>query len=51
LFGRTILTARNNYSPECELAVHPNAADIGVTMDILQLFGAASGLKTNLQKK
>jgi hypothetical protein len=28
----------------------PEAADIAITMDILRLFGVASGLKTNLQK-
>jgi hypothetical protein len=38
------------YADDVVLFLHPNAADIAVTMDILQLFGTASGLKTNLQK-
>jgi hypothetical protein len=38
------------YADDVILFLHPNAADIVVTMDILQLFGTASGLKTNLQK-
>jgi hypothetical protein len=32
------------------LFLRPEDADIAITMDILQLFGVASGLKTNLQK-
>jgi len=38
------------YADDVVLFLCPDAADIAVTMDILQLFGAASGLKTNLQK-
>ena len=38
------------YADDVVLFLHPNAADIAVTMDILHLFGTASGLKTNLQK-
>jgi hypothetical protein len=30
--------------------IRPEEADIAITMDILHLFGDASGLKTNLQK-
>ncbi|KAK3119980.1 hypothetical protein QOZ80_9AG0678970 [Eleusine coracana subsp. coracana] len=30
--------------------LRPDAHDIGITMDLLQLFGDASGLKTNVQK-
>ena len=30
--------------------LRPSASDIGITLDILQLFGDASGLTTNVQK-
>jgi hypothetical protein len=38
------------YADDVVLFLWPEAADIAITMDILQLFGVASGLKTNLQK-
>jgi hypothetical protein len=39
------------YADDVVLFLCQDAADIAVTIDILQLFGAASGLKTNLQTK
>lgn len=38
------------YADDVVLFLRPNAQDIGITIDILELFGEASGLKTNLQK-
>ena len=38
------------YADDCVLFLRPSAADIGITLDILELFGSASGLKTNIQK-
>jgi hypothetical protein len=38
------------YADDVVLFLRPEAEDIAVTMDILHLFGVASGLKTNLQK-
>jgi hypothetical protein len=38
------------YTDDVALLLRPEATDIQVTMDILQLFGESSGLKTNLQK-
>jgi hypothetical protein len=38
------------YADDVVLFLRPEDADIAITMDILQLFGVASGLKTNLQK-
>jgi hypothetical protein len=38
------------YADDVVLFLRPEATDITVTMGILQLFGEASGLKTNLQK-
>jgi hypothetical protein len=38
------------YADDAVLFLRPEAADIQITMDILQLFGEASGLQTNLQK-
>jgi len=39
------------YADDVVLFLRPAAEDIGITMDILNLFGEATGLKTNLQKK
>ena len=39
------------YADDVVLFLRPTADDIGITLDILQLFGNASGLTTNLQKK
>jgi len=38
------------YADDVFLFLRPEAADISVTLDILNLFGEASGLRTNLQK-
>jgi hypothetical protein len=38
------------YADDVVLFLRPEDVDIAVTMDILNLFGEASGLKTNLQK-
>jgi hypothetical protein len=38
------------YADDVVLFLRPEVADIAITMDILHLFGVASGLKTNLQK-
>jgi hypothetical protein len=38
------------YADDVALFIRPQQEDIAITMDILQLFGVASGLKTNLQK-
>ena len=38
------------YADDVVLFLRPTADDIGITLDILQLFGNASGLTTNLQK-
>jgi hypothetical protein len=38
------------YADDVALFIRPQADDIDITMDILHLFGEASGLNTNLQK-
>jgi len=38
------------YADDVVLFLRPSAADIGITLDMLDLFGSASGLKTNIQK-
>jgi len=38
------------YADDVVLFLRPSASDIEITLDILQLFGTASGLITNLQK-
>ena len=38
------------YADDVALFLRPESGDITTTMDILNLFGEASGLKTNLQK-
>jgi hypothetical protein len=38
------------YADDVVLFLCPEATDIQITMDMLQLFGESSGLKTNLQK-
>ena len=38
------------YADDVVLFLRPSASDIEITLDILQLFGTASGLTTNLQK-
>ena len=38
------------YADDVFLFLRPEATDISVTLDILNLFGEALGLRTNLQK-
>jgi hypothetical protein len=38
------------YADDAVLFLSPTAPDISVVMDILHLFGSASGLRTNIQK-
>lgn len=38
------------YADDVVMFLRPKAADITITLDILQAFGDASGLKTNVQK-
>jgi len=38
------------YADDVVLFLRPEAGDISLVMEILNLFGDASGLKTNLQK-
>jgi hypothetical protein len=38
------------YTDDVVLFLRPTSSDIDLILDILQLFGEASGLKTNLQK-
>ena len=38
------------YADDVVIFLLPSASDINITLDILQLFGEASGLKTNVQK-
>ena len=38
------------YADDVALFLHPTVDEISITLDILQLFGSASGLKTNVQK-
>ena len=38
------------YADDVALFLRPEAGDISSTVDILNLFGEASGLKTNMQK-
>jgi hypothetical protein len=39
------------HADDVVLFLRPAAEDIEITMDILSLFGEATGFKTNLQKK
>lgn len=38
------------YADDVVIFLRPSVSDIGITLDILQLFGDASGLRTNVQK-
>jgi hypothetical protein len=38
------------YADDVALFLHPTVDEISITLDILQLFGSASGLKNNAQK-
>ena len=49
--ARTALQHRISlYADDVVIFLRPSASDIEITLDILQLFGEASGLKTNVQK-
>ena len=49
--ARTALQHRISlYADDVVIFLRPSASDIEFTLDILQLFGEASGLKTNVQK-
>ena len=39
------------YADDVVLFLRPSAADIGITLDMLDLFGSASGLKTNISEE
>jgi hypothetical protein len=48
---RRVLPHQNSlYADDVVLFICPEEVDIAITMDILHLFGDASGFKTNLQK-
>ena len=38
------------YADDAVIFLRPLAADMEITLDILRLFGEASGLQTNIQK-
>jgi hypothetical protein len=38
------------YADDVVIFLHPVASDFEITMDILRIFGEASGLKTNMAK-
>ena len=38
------------YADDVALFLRPNAAELGLVMSILEVFGEASGLRTNVQK-
>ena len=48
--ARRALQHRISLYADVVLFLRPSASDIEITLDILQLFGNASGLTTNLQK-
>jgi hypothetical protein len=50
LAGRALQHQISLYADDVVLFLRPEATEIGITMDILCLFGVGSGLKTNLQK-
>ena len=50
LASRALQQRISLYADDVVIFLHPAAEDIGVTLDILQLFGEASGLQTNVQK-
>jgi hypothetical protein len=50
LSSRVVQHRISLYADDVVLFLRPEAMDINVIMSILQLFGEASGLKTNLQK-
>ena len=50
LARRALLHRISLYADDVVIFLRPTASDISITMDILQLFGEASGLKTNVLK-
>ena len=50
LASRALQQRISLYADDVVIFLHPAADDIGVTLDILQVFGEASGLQTNVQK-
>lgn len=50
LASRALQQRISLYADDVVIFLHPAAEDIGVTLDILQLFGEASALRTNVQK-
>jgi len=50
LSRRTLQHRISLYADDVVLFLQPSVNDISLTLDILQLFGEASGLRTNVQK-
>jgi hypothetical protein len=50
LAGRALQQRISLYADDVVIFLRPSASDIGVTLDLLDLFGEASGLKANIQK-
>ena len=50
LSSRSLQHRISLYADDVVLFLRPEINDIEITMDILDLFGDASGLKTNIQK-
>lgn len=48
--GRTDLQRISLYTDDAVIFLRPIAGDTGATLDILKIFGEASGLKTNIEK-
>jgi hypothetical protein len=51
LSSRSMQHRLSLYADDAVLFLKPVASDINLALDILTLFGVASGLKTNVQKK
>ena len=51
LSTRSIHNHVSLYANDVVLFLHPVATDLHLVDDVLQLFGTATGLKTNIQKK
>lgn len=50
LARRTLPHRISIYADDVVIFLKPSAGDIDITLEILQLFGQASGLQTNMQK-
>jgi hypothetical protein len=48
LASRALQNRISLYADDVVTFLRPSATDIGVTLDLLDLFGEASGLKTNI---